>query len=177
MHSIWKGELRMSMPIGQTRNALLAVDAVVGGVLILDQERAIVGEQTLEVAVRAHRGAELLAHKGEVKEGDEGDRGPADATRGRNAESQLAGLHEVANKEVANKDDRQQDAAERDRGIERGAEIFAEDTPQEDAHQHHHEHQEHHGEEDDAELADPKLLSEEVESLRGDVEADDVDKG
>ena len=63
MHSIWNGDLRMSMPMGQTRTHFLHSMHCVGLVAVVDQQRVAVAEHALQIAVGADGGAEALAHE------------------------------------------------------------------------------------------------------------------
>ncbi len=84
--------LRMSTPVGQTCDALQAIDAVAGGhgllaqqrlllqraarlaaiIAIGDVERIFIGQRGLDARPRAHIGADLLAHVAGQHVGREG---------------------------------------------------------------------------------------------------------
>ena len=63
MHSIWKGEVRMSMPMWQTRTHFLHSMHSSGFVAVVHQQRVAVAQHALQISVGAHGGAEALAEQ------------------------------------------------------------------------------------------------------------------
>ena len=107
-HSIWKGDLRMSISMGQTRTHFLHSIQVVGLVTIMHQQRIPIAQHALQIAVGANGSAEAQAEQAEVEKGDQRDGRAANARRGSDIEGHYASQdverrHEVGDKNKARK--------------------------------------------------------------------------
>src|ERR1019366_2158922 len=106
---------------GTYAHALLAIDALVHLVAVMDQQRVEVAQQALQVAVGADRGTEALAYQGEIDEGYQRDGGAGDARRRVDIERGEPAPEVARFHEVADEDERQQDAGRRQHRVEHAA--------------------------------------------------------